>query len=167
VLWRFLEHYPFIAARSYSEGARNRTFYDTAYLATHIAYIPTGYDRYPIHVGDAPWLYRFFRENFYAVLNMGELDMVAEFTDLFRQYGCTEQNDLQLRDGTRYLLKLFHTAGDRWMAHREPSEPTNTGDYNEVHKAWTGMAAVRVRVPEPASPSTYGGVIRQWLGYPR
>jgi hypothetical protein len=166
-LWRFLEHYPFVAARAYPEGARNRTFYDTAYLATHIAYIPTGYDRYPIHIGDAPWLYRFLRENFYAVLSMGELDMVAEFTDLFRQYGCTEQNDLQLRDGTRYLLKLFHTAGDRWMSHREPNEQANTGDYNEVHKAWTGMAAVRVRVPETASLGTYGGVIRQWLGYPR
>jgi hypothetical protein len=166
-LWRFLEHYPFVAARAYREGARNTTFYDTAYLATHIAYIPTGYDRYPIYIEDAPWLYQFLRENFYAVLSMGELDMVAEFTDLFRQYGCTEQNDLQLRDGTRYLLKLFHSAGDRWMSHREPNEPANTGDYNEVHKAWTGMAAVRVRVPETASPGTYGGVIRQWLGYPR
>jgi hypothetical protein len=167
VLWRFLEHYPFTAARTYPEGPRNRTFYDTAYLATHIAYIPTGYGRYAIHVSDAPWLYRFFRENFYAVLSMGELDMVAEFTDLFRQYGCTEQNDLQLRDGTRYLLNLFHSAGDRWMSHREPNEPTDTGDYNEVHKAWTGMAAVRVRIPEPARPGNYGGVIRQWLGYPR
>jgi hypothetical protein len=166
-LWRFLEHYSFVSANAYPEGARNRTFYDTAYLATHIAYIPTGYDRHPIYIADAPWLYRFLRENFYAVLSMGELDMVAEFVDLFRQYGCSEEDDLQLRDGTRYLLKLFHAAGDRWMAHREPDEPANTGDYNEVHKAWTGMAALRVRVPEPARPGTYGGVIRQWLGYPR
>jgi len=166
-LWSFLEHYPFVAALKYPEGARNRTFYDTAYLATHIAYIPTGYDRYPIHIEDAPWLYRFLRANFYAVLDMGELDMVAEFVDLFRQYGCTERNDLQLRDGTRYLLRLFHAAGDSWMNHREPHEPDNTGDYNEVHKAWTGMAAVRVRVPEPDKLGTYGGVVRQWLEYPR
>jgi hypothetical protein len=165
-LWRFLEDYPFVSAGAYPEGARNRTFYDTAYLATHIAYIPTGYDRHPIYIADAPWLYRFLRENFYAALSMGELDMVAEFVDLFRQYGCSEENDLQLRDGTRYLLKLFHAAGDRWMAHREPDEPANTGDYNEIHKAWTGMAAVRVRVPEPPGPGTYGGVVRQWLGHP-
>jgi hypothetical protein len=166
-LWRFLAHYPLAGARAYPDGALNRKFYDTAYLATHIAYIPTGYGRHPIFIADAPDLYRFLRENFYAVLEMGELDLVAEFADLFRQYGCTEQDDLQLRDGTRYLLKLFHTAGDRWMAHREPYETAKVSDYDAVHKAWTGMAGVRVRVPEPAEPGTYGGVVRQWLGYPR
>jgi hypothetical protein len=98
---------------------------------------------------------------------MGELDLLAEFVDLFRQYGCTERDDLQLRDGTRYLLKLFHTAGDHWMAHREPNEKAKVSDYDAVHKAWTGMAGVRVRVPEPAKPGTYGGVVRRWLGYPR
>lgn len=166
-LWKFLGHYPLVAARAFPEGARNPAFYDTAYLATHIAYIPTGYGRHPIYIADAPWLYRFLRENFYPVLQMGELDLVAEFVDLFRQYGCTEQNDLQLRDGTRYLLRLFHSAGDRWMTYREPNEPANTGDYNEVHKAWTGISAVRVRVPEPPNPGTYGYVVRAWLGRPR
>lgn len=53
------------------------------------------------------------------------------------------------------------------MTHREPNEPSNTGDYNRVHKAWAGMAAVRARVPEPPEPGTYGGIIRRWLGYPR
>jgi len=166
-LWRFLAHYPLAGARAYPDGASNKAFYDTAYLATHIAYIPTGYGRYPIYIADAPRLYRFLRENFYAVLEMGELDLVAEFVDLFRQYGCTEQNDLQVRDGTRYLLKLFHAAGDSWMAHREPGETAETSDYDAIHKAWTGMSGVRVRVPEPAEPGTYGGVVRQWLGYPR
>ncbi len=166
-LWRFLAHYPFPRARAYPDGAANRTFYDAAYLATHIAYIPTGYGRHPIYVADAPGLYRFLRENFYAVLELGELDLESEFVDLFRQYGCTEENDLQLRDGTRYLLRLFHAAGDNWMAHREPRKKTELTDYDVVHKAWTGMAGVRVRVPEPPAPGTYGGVVRQWLGYPR
>jgi hypothetical protein len=166
-LWRFLAHYPLAGARSYRNGALNKEFYDTAYLATHIAYIPTGYGRYPIYVEDAPNLYGFLRQNFYAVLEMGELDLVAEFVDLFRQYGCTEQNDLQVRDGTRYLLRLFHGAGDRWMAYREPYETAKIDDYDAVHKAWTGMSGVRVRVPEPTEPGTYGGIIRGWLGYPR
>ena len=165
-LWRFLANYPLAGARAYPDGASNETFYDTAYLATHIAYIPTGYGRHPIYIADAPRLYRFLRENFYAVLEMGELDLVAEFVDLFRQYGCTEQNDLQVRDGTRYLLKLFHAAGDRWMAYREPDESAETGDYDTIHKPWAGMSGVRVRVPEPAEPGTYGGVVRRWLGYP-
>lgn len=166
-LWRFLEHYPLIGARAYRRGASDERFYDTAYLATHVTYIPTGYGRYSISVADSPGLYRFLRENFEAVLNMGELDLVAEFTDAFRQYGCTEQDDLQVREGTRYLLKLFHSAGDHWMAYREPGEPAQINDYNAVHKAWTGMSGVRARIPEAAEPGTYGGVVRTWLDHPK
>jgi hypothetical protein len=166
VLWNFLARYPLTGARAYPEGTSDARFYNTAYLATHIAYIPTGYGRHAIYMADSPSLYRFLRENFYAVLEMGELDLVAEFVDLFRQYGCTEQNDLQVRDGTRYLLKLFHGAGDHWMAYRQPHEAAQIEGYDLVHKAWTGMAGVRVRVPEPPKPGTYGGVVRRWLSDP-
>lgn len=167
LLWRYLADYPLPRAHTYPSGAADRNFYHAAYLATHIAYIVTGYDRHPIYVADAPWLYDFLRENFYAVLEMGELDLVAEFVDLFRQYGCGENDDLQVRDGTRYLLRLFHAAGDHWMAHREPGQGDTVSAAEAVHKAWTGMAGIRVRQPEPAAPGTYGGVVRQWLGHPR
>jgi hypothetical protein len=106
-LWAFLQTYPLSNANQYKDGAKNQQFYDNAYLATHIAYIPSGIHRYPIYRQDFPGLYRFFRENFYAVLNFGELDLVAEFIDSLKQYGCTEENDVQVRDGTRYLLKLY------------------------------------------------------------
>jgi hypothetical protein len=164
-LWQYIRRYSWPAARNFPEKAKNDIFYDAAYLATHLAYIPTGYGRHPIYIDDAPSLYRFLRENFYAVLEMGELDLTSEFVDLFRQYGCTEENDLQLRDGTRYLLRLFHAAGDRWMAHREPGSTTQPSDYDLIHTAWTGMSGVRVRVPEEAAPATYGGIVRQWLGH--
>jgi hypothetical protein len=163
-LWHFLEHYQLAGARSYQNGALDKNFYDTAYLATHIAYIPTGYGRYPIYMADSPELYSFLRENFYAVLQMGELDLTSEFVDSLRQYGCTEQNDQQVRDGTRYLLRLFHSAGNHWMAYREPGEPSEISDYDAVHKAWTGISGVRARVAERAAPGTYGAVIRRWLG---
>jgi hypothetical protein len=167
-LWSFLENYPLVGARAYQDGAWDEDFIDTAYLATHIAYIPTGNHRHPIYIEDSPSLYRFLRENFYAVLQMGELDLVAEFVDSFRQYGCTEENDLQVRDGTRYLLNLFHAGGDRWMTYREPDETDEeVDDYDAVHKAWTGILGVRVRVLEPAEPGTYGGVVRRWLPHPR
>jgi hypothetical protein len=65
------------------------------------------------------------------------------------------------------LLTLFHRAGDRWMAHREPYELMAVSDYDAVHKAWTGMSGVRVRSPEPAVAGTYGAIVRQWLGHPR
>jgi hypothetical protein len=167
-LWHFLENYPLVGASAYGDGAWNEEFIDTAYLATHIAYIPTGNHRHPIYIEDSPRLYRFLRENFYAVLEMGELDLVAEFVDSFRQYGCTEENDLQVRDGTRYLLKLFHAGGDRWMTYRERDETDeDVDDYDLVHKAWTGILGVRARIIEPAEPGTYGGVVRGWLPHPR
>ena len=165
--WGFLSRYPLVDARIYADGAYDGTFFNTAYLATHIGYIPTGYGRNPIYVEDAPYLFRFLRENFYAVLEMGELDLVAEFVDLFRQYGCTEQNDLQVRDGTRYLLKLFHAAGDSWIAHREPYEKSELDEYDLMHKPWTGVGGVRVRVVEPPVEGTYGRVFRDVFGSPR
>jgi hypothetical protein len=94
------------------------------------------------------------------MLEMGEPDMTAEFMGLFRQYGCTERNDLQLRGGTHYLLKLLHNAGIPWIACREPNEALNRSDYNKVHRAWTGMSGVRVRVAQPAVSSSYGRIVR-------
>jgi hypothetical protein len=168
VLWRYLESHPIAGARAFRNGASDEDFIDDAYLATHIAYIPTGNHRHPIYVQDSPRLYRFHRENFYPVLAMGELDLVAEIVDTLRQYGCTPENDLQVRDGTRYLLKVFHDGGDRWMTYREPGQTdADVDDYDLVHKAWTGILGVRARVLEPAEAGTYGGVVRRWLSQPR
>ena len=162
-IWRFFERRPFKGADAYPGGANGDQFYLTAYLATHLAYVATGYDRYPLYVRDSPALYQFLRGNFYAVLETGELDLLAEFVDLFRQYGCTERNDLQVRDGTRYLLGLFHAAGNRWMAHRESYEQKDIEPYDLIHKPWTGISGVRPRVPESPEPGNYGGVVRAWL----
>jgi hypothetical protein len=60
-------------------------------------------------------------------------------------------------DGTRYFLRLYHAAGVRWMAHRESYEEKQLSDYDAVHKAWTGMAGVRARIPESPEPGNYGG----------
>lgn len=167
-LWAFLEDYPLPGAKTYEDGARDEEFIEVAYLATHIAYIPTGNHRYPIYVSDSPRLFDFHRENFYAVLEMGELDLVAEFVDSLRQYGCTPENDRQVLDGTRYLLDLFHSGGDRWMTYREEGETdADVDNYDLVHKAWTGVLGVRDREIWSPDPGTYGGVVRDWLPYPR
>jgi hypothetical protein len=166
-LWHYLRTYPLRDARTYRGGAFNQQFIDMAYLATHIAYIPTGNHRHRLYVQDSPSLYRFLRQNFYPVLQMGELDLVAEFVDSLRQYGYTEKNDRQVREGTRYLLKVFHTGGDRWMAYREPGETDkDVHSYDAIHKAWTGIAGVRARTFEPVKPGTYGSIVRRWLPYP-
>ncbi|NMR31864.1 hypothetical protein [Crystallibacter degradans] len=167
-LWDFLRTYRLPNADEYSDGAENDEFIEAAYLATHIAYIPTGNHRYPLYVEDSQPLYDFHRENFYAVLEMGELDLVAEFVDSLRQYGCTPGNDLQVRDGTRYLLGVFHGGRDRWMNYREPGEAdAEVETYDFIHKAWTGVLGVRDRAIESPEPGTYGGVVRSWLPVPQ
>jgi hypothetical protein len=50
------------------------------------------------------------------------------------------------------------------MAHREYNESDRPTPYDLVHKPWTGVAGVRVRVPEPSVEGTYGGVFRRLLG---
>jgi hypothetical protein len=167
ILWQFLQTYEIEDASAYEDGAEDDAFIEDAYLATHIAYIPTGNHRHPLYVEDMPWLYRFHRENFYPILEMGELDLVAEVVDSLRQYGCTPENDIQVRDGTRYLLGVFRDGGDNWMAYREPGETdAELEAYDLIHKTWTGVLGVRERDIEPAEPGTYGGIVRRWLPAP-
>jgi hypothetical protein len=167
-LWRYLESYPLIGAKAYKNGAWNKQFTEIAFLATHIVYIPTGYHRHPIYIEDSSRLYRFHRENFYPMLETGSVKLLGEVVDSLRQYGCTEENDLQVRDGTRELLKIFHEANDRWMSNRYPGETNaNLDDYELIHKPWSGTIGIRPRVPEPSAPGTYGGVVRRWLRHAR
>ena len=166
-LWHYLERYPMVGANAYADGALNMAFLETGYLATHVAFIPTGYHRHPLYVEDSPRLYRFFRENFYALMAARRTDLAAQFLDAFRQYGCTEENDRQVRDGTRNLLEVFHAGHDRWMSYREPDEAAVVNDYELVHKPWSATIGLRRRTPEPAAPGTYGGVIRKWLPSPK
>ena len=163
-VWKRLRGYPWKDASTYAEGANDYTFYDVAYLATHVSYMPSGYGRYQLFVEDAPWLIRFLRDNFYAVLEMGELDLVAEFVDAFRQLGCTEENDRQVRDGARFILALYEKAGRSWTAYREPGEVGEPTPYDIVHKPWTGMGAMRRRLFEAPAAGTYGGAARRLLG---
>jgi hypothetical protein len=166
-LWNFLQTYEIRDAWTYEDGAEDDTFVEAAYLATHIAYIPTGNHRFPLYIADAPELYRFHRENFYPMLEMGELDLVAEVVDGLRQYGCKPENDIQVRDGTRYLLEVWHDGDESWMAYREPGEKDSQVEpYDFIHKAWTGVLGVRERSIEVPAEGNYGGVVRNWLPAP-
>ena len=153
--WKYLSRYQVPVAKDYADGMNQSDVYDAAYLMTHIGYVPTGYGRHRLRVADAPWLYRYLRANFYAAMQMGELDLFAEFVDLLRQYGCTEENDAQLRHGTRYLLSLYRQAGDSWLAHREHYEPKEISDYDALHKPWTAIAGLRRRFFEPVDEASY------------
>jgi len=154
-------------ANAFKEGARDKEFNTIADLATHIVHIPTGTHRFPLYVTDAPEIYRFHRENFYPVLESGDLDLIASFVDSLRQYGCTPETDVQVRDGTRYLLKAFHESNDLWLSYRGAGErDVELGDYDIIHHPWTAALGLRHRRPEPPAAGTYGGLVRRWLPRP-
>jgi hypothetical protein len=143
-------------------------FVAVADLAPHIAHIPTGTHRFPLYVPDHPDLYRYHRENFYAVMQLGELDLFASLVDTLRQYGCTPENNVQVRDGSRFMLKIFHDNKDRWMNFRQEGETdAEFDDYDIVHYPWTAVLGLRDRKPEQPKPGNYGALIRSWLPDPR
>jgi len=167
-LWRYFETYRFAGASEFKEGASDEKFIEITDLATHVAHIPTGIHRFPLYVEDLPGLYRFHRENFYSVMDLEEPDLFASVVDSLRQYGCTAENDVQVRDGTRFLLKIFHDGDDSWMDYRQDGETdANIDDYGLIHYPWTGVLGVRVRELEQPKPGTYGGIVRRWLPHPR
>lgn len=155
-VWRRLLVHPFVHAADCDAGAMDDAFYDAAYLATHIGYVPTGYGRHRLRASDHPRLFHYLRANFDAVLGMGELDLVAEFVDLFRQAG----TDVHLVErGTKHLLALHERAG-AWMAHVEAWDDDDPSPYDLVHKAWTGVAGVRNRQTSPRGP--YRDAFERW-----
>lgn len=163
-VWRYLASYPKPAAKSFAKGADDPLFFDLAYLMTHAGYVPTGYGRYELCLSDGTWLYQFLRANFYAVIEMGELDLTSEFVDIFRQYGCTEDNDRQVRDGARYLLDAYEKAGRSWIKHRESYEKkAPPSSYELMHKPWTAGGGLRRRVFEPVEHNSYGHYARRLL----
>ena len=92
---------------------------------------------------------------------------MASFVDVLRQYGCTPENDGQVRDGTRYLLKVFDRLDGRWMDYRQEGESdAELDDYRLIHYPWTGVLGLRDRQMEQPEPGTYGEIVRRRLGQP-
>ena len=167
VLWNYLKIYRLADADTFEEGPWDDRFVAIADLAPHIVHIATGTHRFPLYIEDHPEVYRFHRENFYALMQLGELDLFASIVDTLRQYGCTPENDIQVRDGTRFLLKIFRKHGDSWIKYRQEGETdADLDDYDIIHYPWTSVLGVRNRNPEEPKPGNYGGLVRSWIPAP-
>jgi hypothetical protein len=162
-VWSYLGRYDWPYARNQSDHYGDYTARNTAWLATHVAYVPSGYGRHKQLIDDAPYLYKYVRENFYYALEHGMLDLFCEFVDLVRQYGCTEDNDYQVRHGTRYILSLYKKGGHSWMNYREEGQPSEIPDYGLIHKPWTAISGLIRRKFEPIVPGSYGYAFQQVL----
>uniref|UniRef100_A0A7S3QCC1 Uncharacterized protein n=1 Tax=Chaetoceros debilis TaxID=122233 RepID=A0A7S3QCC1_9STRA len=174
-VWRYFYDYDIPGFLDYELRGDNRSatdsWVDMAYLATHVAYIPTGYGRHYQYLTESPHLYHFCRESFYAAMEEGGHDLAAEFVDMLKIYGCTEENDIQVRHGVRYIMSLYKEAGNSFVNHREEGASAPS-DYDTIHKPWTGIAALwkydRSMSFEPENPGSYGDMFRsavKSLGY--
>jgi len=150
--WAYLFDYPFPRADEYPDGIHDPAFEQNSYIVTHLAYVVTGYQRYELTPNDAPWLFKYLRENFYPAVESGHLDLYAEFLDNFRQYGCTSLDDQQTLDGTLVLLERYQQAKGRWMDYRDPDDDAKLGTYDIMHKAWTAYVGLHQRVIETPPP---------------
>jgi len=165
--WKHLETLPLPNVNTFEKGLKDERFITLADLATHLSHIPTGLGRYPLYVSDKPNLYSFIRENFYPMMQSGDRDLFSLFVDTLRQYGCSANDDVQVRDGARYLLKSFHDHNDKWMNFYEKRKTfTDPIEYIQVHHAWTAVLGVRGRKLKRPEPGTYGSLVRRWLPYP-
>lgn len=166
--WTYLQSYRLAGASEFEKGARDENFIKIANLATRIAQIPSGAHRFPLYLEDKPDLYRFHRENFYPLMQTGDLSLFAAFVDNLRQYGCTPESDAQVRDGARYLLKAFHGNKNRWMSYLQTGElDDDVDDYGQVRLPWKAMLGLRNRKAEQPTDGTYGGIVRSWLPAPQ
>jgi len=82
---------------------------------------------------------------------MQDQDLFSEFIDILRQCGCTEDNDVQVRYGTRVVLASFIKGGYQWM-----NDKNQDSDYSKIHVPWTATPAVRKRIFDPVVPGSIG-----------
>ncbi|MBW1774398.1 MAG: hypothetical protein JRJ82_16135, partial [Deltaproteobacteria bacterium] len=59
----------------------NQLAQDHAYLATHMAYVLNNYGRLRLSEMDAPFLFRYLRDNYDVVLALEDIELVGEFID--------------------------------------------------------------------------------------
>merc|ERR1712130_639698 len=110
-LFFYFYEYDFPKASEYrlTKYSESQIFNQNSYIVTHIGFLISGQGRYPITIGDSQWLYDYLRENFYHAIAEDDVDLVAEFMDNLRQYGCTEENDQQMRDGVIWMVERYNT----------------------------------------------------------
>ena len=166
--WEYFADYDIASNKEYEheeEVDERGPFVKMANLATHVQCISTGCGRHYSYVKDAPYLYHYYRENFYAAMNQGGHEVVADFIYNLMNYGCSPENDIHVRHGFRFMLHMYTEADHSFVNNLEEWEhKEDLSDYERIHKPWTGIAAVETkRCFEPELPGSYGHAFRKAL----
>jgi hypothetical protein len=110
------------------------------YIATHVYYALNDYGRLPVSPRDAPAAWDFMRRELTHALAEDEMELVAEFIDVFRSAGLSESNDQEMCTATQQLLAAQNADGS-WG-----TSTANEESYDAVHPTWTAVDALRARV---------------------
>jgi hypothetical protein len=113
---------------------------ELGYIATHVYYALNDYGRLSVSRGDAPAAWDFMRRELPKAIEVDELELVAEFIDIFHSAGLSESTDPEMCEATRLLLAEQNADGS-WGT-RTPDEDS----YDIVHPTWTAVDALRARV---------------------
>jgi len=165
--WNYLSHYPFPKATELVD--QPSSLISIGHFVTDAAInFASGSGIYTVEISYTPWMYRFIRENFYAILQTGNIDLIGKMLKTLQAYKCNSANDVQARDGLNFLLQRFDFGNHSWVKQadlRETSAVNRQGDVNnyedflQMHRAWAVCGAFGQRVFE--EPETYGSVVRQ------
>ena len=113
---------------------------DLGYLATHVYYALNDYGRLQVRPGDVPAAWEFMRRELPEALAQDQMELVAEFIDVFHSAGLSESSDQGLCRATRLLLAAQNADGS-WGT-REPDDDS----YDTIHPTWTAVDALRTRI---------------------
>ena len=135
---RYLRARPYITfAQDEDEDKDNAD--ESAYLATHVAYVLNSYGRLRLKRADLPRVYPYLRRIFPAVLKRKDVELVGEVIEVFRATGQDERSDWMVARGTDFLLKTQKPDGS-WGPWETKSDP-----YDGLHYTWCAVLGLRGR----------------------
>mmetsp|Transcript_8387 Transcript_8387/g.15711 ORF Transcript_8387/g.15711 Transcript_8387/m.15711 type:complete len:474 (-) Transcript_8387:163-1584(-) len=167
--WNYLSKYPFPNATELVD--QPSSLISIGHFVADAASYASGSGRYTLEMKYAPWMYRFVRENFYAILQTGQVDFIGKLLRTLQDYKCNSANDVQVHDGLNFLLKRFDVANHSWVKQADSTDASvdrqsgveNYKAFRQMHQAWAVCGAFGQR--EFEEPETYGSVVRQAMAF--
>jgi hypothetical protein len=111
------------------------TFYDIAYMITHLVYTLNDYGRHVLSPAWLPWEYAFLRDHLDTAVAFDDPDLVGEFLDALRAFGNPDDRAVVAR-GYDYVLGAQNDDGSwgRWNA---------SSLYKGFHATWAAIDGLR------------------------
>lgn len=132
-------------------GIRLTRFQAKAYLATHLAFILGGFDRYHVNLENTigEEVFSWLREAWPTILRMKDTELTGEVVAAIRSLSCSQDHDALLQEGSRQLLELQRADGAWGNLTRQQKIGEERGPqlqaYDVLHHVWTAVAALRPR----------------------